>query len=103
MLAELEFIIILVAVIIAIAVPDKKELKSMFDKKDPTQQMTPGPAPSPNELVITVYKEGDFQNQVRVTTLSELVENIKFIQDQAKQSSEEAEVVGQMVIKKKNG
>ena len=102
MLAELEFIIILVAVIIAIAVPDKKELKSMFDK-DPTQQMTPGPAPSPNELVITVYKEGDFQNQVRVTTLSELVENIKFIQDQAKQSSEEAEVVGQMVIKKKNG
>jgi prepilin-type N-terminal cleavage/methylation domain-containing protein len=73
-LIELMIIVAILGILSAIAIPILKK-DHLFDKKDPVI------AGSPENLVIMVYENGDFQNKMTVTSLTELVENIKFLQD----------------------
>jgi len=98
-LIELMIVIAIIGILSAIIIPIITGKSKAFDRKDPIEQVIPGPAPK--ELVIMVYENGDLQNKMTVTSLAELVENVKFLQDQANQAGEKAEVIGQVIIKRK--
>lgn len=107
-LIELMIVIAIIGIIASIVIP---AIKHGFDKKSVIQDNSgpsipgvPGVVASDqtsNELVITVYDNGDVQNRIKVSSLSELMENVKVLQDQADQTGYKTEVVGQLIVKKK--